>query len=400
MILASAFKNLRRNRERSIIIIIVLVSGMSITILFNGLVDGAENLMINSALDTYIGHVQIVPANSSEGLLKTQYMKNETAFDLIQELEAVDLNIRGLSPRLRVPGIVNSSKYEKTIILVGILNRERVVSTIEEYILKGTFEFSSPNTVILGNNSAAGLGSNLGDNLTVFIYGQPYSFTVGGIFQTGQNAIDNNFVYLPLFTLQNCSKIIGVSEIVLRLDNYRQAEEFVSVLSEEITLPSDVEVKEWSRVAGDLLGVIELNRNFMTIFYVLTLVVIAGSIANVVFMAVSERKREIGVLMALGLKNQELLALFVVEASLIGFLGASLGTLIGVITILVLSITGIPIPTGTEELIPLSGTVYPVLSVLNIMVVFCLCICITVFAALYPAWKASRQDPVEVLRYE
>jgi putative ABC transport system permease protein len=129
---------------------------------------------------------------------------------------------------------------------------------------------------------------------------------------------------------------------------------------------------------------------------IIALVVGAVGIVTTLYNSVTERIREIGTMKAIGAQNTEILALFLVEAALIGIIGASLGIIIGIGGGYIMSIFTTTTPTGGGQPIHIP----PIFAPMDLLKVWLLSLILSVLAGMYPAWKASKLSPMVALRRE
>jgi lipoprotein-releasing system permease protein len=271
--------------------------------------------------------------------------------------------------------------------------REVKVTTIGTKVTKGAFDRlkKTADGIVLGRGVAQTLGCNIDDSIT--LTSPAGGKTVGkvvGIFDTGVTPVDYGRGYMLINhaqTLLNKKNI--VNEIVIRLDDYQQAREFAT----QIEAMCGYKTYSWQ----------EANENFLKIFKVQTvitnvitgalLIVAAFGVLNILIMAVLERVNDIAILKSFGFSRGDVTFIYVLQGLVIGLIGATFGLIIGKIA--VESLRALPIQV--EGLVRSEGLLMSESRQMYISAFFAALI-VTVLASVYPARRAARYDPVEVIR--
>jgi ABC-type lipoprotein release transport system permease subunit len=160
----------------------------------------------------------------------------------------------------------------------------------------------------------------------------------------------------------------------------------------------DYEVLHWEELAPELAQFTEMEKSMSFLFLSIVIIVAAIGILNTMLMAVYERVKEVGVMAAFGYKRRDILVLFVLEGLFIGVVAAVLGSVLGVGITYYSSVVGIDF-AGADVVEFMEPHIYPRLSVYDVVYPFLFAVGIALLAALYPAYKASRLEPVEALRH-
>ncbi|MFX0061513.1 MAG: ABC transporter permease [Candidatus Hermodarchaeota archaeon] len=398
MILEIAIQNLSRNKRRVGLTLFSIVLATTFVVIFASIVNGVEFSFIAPAIDIDVGHVKIIPAQQGfAGFVPRTVISKENASLIEQKLGLFtsEYNIKGITQRIRLPAISNSSQYQKDIILIGIQpEREKDVSTLiklaDSLDLKNGF-------VGLGLDVAKSLNVDIGQNLTLQVSQEFFSVKIKYIFQTNWKEIDQKAIYIDLTFLESKLNLSGVSEIVVRLENYLLAQSLADALYEELKDYPQLQIKTWEEELSSILNMVNMARGFMLLFYGLFLLAIVASIMLTTYMAVNERTREIGTLGSLGMKPWEIIAIFLLEAAFIGIIGSFLGTLLGILVTYPLTITGLDL-SGSARTTAFVAVIYAVLDIGEIIFLGLFISCLSIPGALLPALKAARIDPVEALR--
>ncbi|MEZ4524387.1 MAG: FtsX-like permease family protein [Desulfobacterales bacterium] len=406
---AMAWRNIWRNRRRSLLTISAIAFAVALLVFMLSFQFGTYETMISSAVKVHTGFFQVQAK---------KYREKQEIHYTVPDPEAIGRILDSIGAvtacTFRAESFSLASSEERTygVMVTGIdPRRETGVSTIGKLIRQG--EFLSPgdeNQALIGEILAKNLRVGLGDPLTVLGQGREGSvaatvLAVKGIFKSGQDEFDRNALYIPLSYFQ---EVYEMGSSVHRVVGLTRFQEDVPAVKESIrkalqTADADhsLAVLDWKELMPGLVQSIKLDLSFGIIFYIFLIIVVAFSILNTFLMAIFERTREFGVLMALGTTRGRLTRLLLTESLCMTLIGIVSGMILGVMITLWYQSRGIDFGEASELLAQygIPGIMYPKLTLLSASIGPMLVFFITFWAALWPALKVRKLKPVEAMNY-
>jgi len=402
-----AFRNIWRSPVRTILTLSAIAFAAIILVFMVSFQLGSYEAMVNSSVKIYTGHIQI----QAEGYKEKKSMRfvissPEKIAETVEKIE----EIKSYSFRANGFSLVSSENRARGVLVTGIdPEGEAEISTIAGLIREG--EYLAPgdrDKVLIGRLLARNLKVGINDELTILGQGKDGSIaagivTVKGIFSSGIDDFDRSTIQVPLNYFNDLFYMDGaVHEIVCTADS------LFDVNKIKMLLKADLEEKEqrkmvvldWKELLPGLVQGIQLDLASAVIFYFILVLVVAFSILNTFLMAILERTKEFGVMLALGVKPNRLLKLVLMESSFLTLIGVITGVVIGCAITLWFQTHGIDM-AGASEILKeygMSGIVYPKLSIVSALAGPLLVFAITICAALYPAFKVKKLIPVDAIR--
>lgn len=335
----------------------------------------------------------------------------------VGRLAAQNPAIEGLAPYIEGEGMVKQGSDLSGTLLRGILPEEEAkVSEIAQHMKVGALTDLKAGEfrIILGRELATSLGVEVGDKVDLMIPQASVTpagvlprfrrFTVAGVFQIGMYEFDRGLVLIHLADAQALYRMgDGVTGVRLKLHDLFQAPQVARELASQ--LPGIYYVSDWTRQHANFFRAVKTEKMVMFIILSLIVGVAAFNIVSTLVMVVQDKQADIAILRTLGAQPRSIMAIFMVQGSIIGIVG----TLLGVAG-------GIALALNVERLVPilealmgqqfLSPDVYYIsdlpseLKWSDVSRIAGLSLALGLLSTLYPAWRASRTQPAEALRYE
>jgi ABC-type lipoprotein release transport system permease subunit len=401
-----AWRNVWRQRRRTILIAGAMGIIMSLLVLFDGVIVGFEQSIYGNAIQLLGGNIQIHAPGYNQESGQKPLLPLANPDGLVQAAEA-NPNTKVAAKRIATGGLVTNREGAFSVSIIGVeTDKEARVSPVAENISAGRYlNPDDGDLVVIGQGLATAMDITVGDRITmaggaVHDQTRQRTMTVVGIFDVGVPSVEKNTIYISLAEAQNLFGLDGqVTEIVVSLEQIGQEPPVVAQINRDMP---GYEVETWVNSMPELKQTMDMKTSVMSVFGVIMLGVAAIGILNLLMMAVFERTREIGIVGALGLKPREITFMFLLEGILIGLMGAVLGTILGLALTAALGLVGIDYSQFadlTEYTALITGKIYPEfvpLKVLNHAITLAV---IAALAALYPAREAARREPAEALHY-
>lgn len=402
-----AWRNMWRNPRRTILTLAAISFACLLLIFMLSFQFGSYSTMIDTAARIHTGHLQVQADgyNGDKDIRKTvtDPEKIGRLIRSIPEAKAYSFRANGFA-------LVSSENRTYGAAVFGVdPGKEAAVSRIKNLVQTGSYLGPGDyDQVLIGDLLAKNLKIGHNDELTLLGQGRDGSIAaavvrVKGIFRSGQDEFDRNTIQVPLtFFQETFSMGDAVHEIVIIADALDSIPLIKEAIENELeNTDQNLVALDWKELIPGLSEGIAMDLVGGLIMYFLLILVVAFSILNTFLMAILERTREFGVLMAIGTTPRRLTHLLLTESMCITLLGICIGSLSGCIVTLIFQHYGIEI-SGASEILKefgISGRIYPRLSVLSATIGPVTVFFITLVAALYPALKVQRLKPVEALAY-
>lgn len=402
MLLSLAWRNIWRNKRRSLIIIAAIAIGLLSGLFASAVMFGMGESLINSTIDRDLGHVQIHTKTFEDDKLLIDTIPE--AKNILSEIKSQN-NVTGSSARLIIEGMISSATSSGGVRITGIIpGDETKVTSIHNQIVNGHyFESEEANQILLGYKLAENLGIKERSRVVLsfqgldgnIIYG---AFRVTGIFRTESTMFDRSTVFIrvdDILPLLESSPIYH--ELAIRVNSVQNVDTVYNSLKNNY---SDLSVQSWKELAPELKLMDEMIGLQLNIFLGVILFALVFGITNTMLMSVLERVREFGVLMAIGMKRRRVFSMIIIETITLSLVGGIMGMILASISIAYFGSTGIDLSAfaaGMSEW-GLGSILYPTLPVYFYISITIMILLTAVLSAVYPALKAIRLKPAEAIR--
>jgi len=402
MLITIAWRNLWRNHRRSLIMLAAIAMGLWGMIWMTALMRGMVDQMIDNAISTLSGHIQI----HAEGYLDDPSIEH-TLPAVAQNPQLHTLlnsqQVTAWSQRIRVPAVIRSERDVYGITLVGIdPQREQGLSFIADSVAEGQYlESVDDRHVLLGRKLAEQLETKLGRRIVIMSQDPDNNiaergFRIGGIYDTDLQATETSYVFAGIETVRKMLQMgNGVSEISLLGHDYRHLD---GLAAEVHTAAGDAETKTWLQLDPYMASMLDVMDGFIFVWFGVIFLSLSFGLINTLLMAVFERTREIGLIQALGMPPGNILFMVLIESLIMLVIGLIAGNLLSWLTILPIQ-DGIDISGVAEglEWAGMSSTLLPAVKTSDVLLANAIVLVLGVAASLFPAWRASRKVPVEAI---
>jgi ABC-type lipoprotein release transport system permease subunit len=351
--LAIAWRNLWRNRKRTFITISAVVLAVLLSIFMSSMQEGTYSRMIDNIVKFYTGYIQIHHSDYWESRSINDIFEPDTALKkAIRSTPGIILAV----PRLESFTLISSGENTKGCALIGIdPEKEDSLTGLSKWVNKGNYLSAGDSGILLAINIAKKLEVGVGDTLILISQGYQGSsasalMPVRGILKFPSPQLNGFAAYMDLDCAGEFFSAPGrVTSLVILVRDYRQVTITAKRLRQKVE-PA-YSVKTWDEMQPDLVKMIEGDRAGAVIMKGILYMVVGFGILGTIIMMMAERKKEMGVMIAIGMQKYRLQRILCFESLFIGMLGVAVGVLLSIPVVYIMVNHPIPLP---EEL----GKVY------------------------------------------
>lgn len=403
ILLNIAWKNIWRNRLRSLIIMSATTLGIFAGLLIVSFSKGMTEQRIANALNTEISHIQI---HRPQFIVQDDITLLIHSSDSVENILSSNQLISGCSSRILLNSIVSSAETGTNVKVKGIdPDKEKLVTDLYKQIIEGSyFRKERLNPIVLGQKLATKLKVKLNSKIVLQIQDlqgniSPAAFRVSGIYKTQNAAYDEVNIFVLKKDLRKLMGIdsTSVHEIAIFLKDYKQSRKVQTDLKAQFP---GLEIFTWKELDVLLSYMSDTMDQYLYFIMVVILLALIFGIVNTMMMAILERVKELGMLMAIGMNRSRIVRMVLYETVLLTLTGAFFGIVIGMMVINYYGHHGIDLSVWGKGMgqYGFAPTVYTSIQLSYMVEVVILVILTGLVAAVFPILKAIRMKPVEALK--
>ena len=400
-----AWRNLWRNRRRTGLALAAIGLSVTLVLAYTSILRAYGDWIVETITGPMLGHVQAHAPQWRKDRLMDRTLRGVDA--TLAELRS-DPSVVGATARVYAPALAARAEEGFAVIVIGVDSR---AESGPARLLSNVMEPLSDRQALVGRQLAELMGIKAGDEIAVVGQGVDGSlandlFIVKALVTTPVDLVNRQGVVIELASAQALFAMPDEAhEIVIHARRPEDAQALARRLSASGAF-AEAEVLDWQTLAPEMVTLVKITDLAGTLVLVLVFLAAAAGVANTMVMATFERTREFGMLLALGTHPARLVRLVITESLVLGVIGALLGTAIGVTLVVITHRTGIDYAWlaggGPSELsfagLRWSLRFYPALGFMDVARVIA-AVCLTsLVAAIWPALRASRLQPVRALR--
>lgn len=413
-LLQLAWRNLWRNRRRTFITMAAIAFGYAMLLFVACLMAGLRWQMIQNGTCLVMSQIQVHAPGyyPNRSLQKTLGGRQGTDVSAMLASIAADRRVNAVAPRVYGYGLLSAAHRSAGVELMGVVpEQEPKITTLNTQISKGSYLSARlPKGVVIGDKLASTIGIELNSEIVLLTQAADGSmgndvYTVVGILHTGLDDVDRGLVLMSLSSLQDLLHLAPgrIHEVGIKLNHITAATTVAAAL--EVRLPKTIPVRvmAWPELAPELANYVQFNHGVtVVLFFIFFLVAVIG-VMNTMLMAVYERTREFGMLMAVGMRPAQVIRLILTEAAGLAVASLLLGATLGVPLLWYLQVHGLDLGGATGEVVSVAGVVvghlwygrqdFPAYSQAALGLA-----ATALVSALYPAWRAAQLRPTEAMR--
>ena len=333
----------------------------------------------------------------------------------MEKINAVQ-NVESVAREVEMHAMI-SSEFNSSGILVKGINKIDLFErkSIEENIIEGTIDNFQNNNIIIGTRLATYLRVKVDDKIELITSVKsttPFGnipniikLNIAGIFEVGMYNIDRNIIFMPKATATN---LLNEDQSFLsHLEIFNDKIEGVNEASYKIsqTVESDHKTFTWETMHKELFNALKIEKKVMFLILSLIIFVAAFNLISSIIMIVKDKERGIGILRSLGFTRSQILRIFILIGSIVGILGTLIGTVLGLlVTVNIGDIQVFLEGLFGNQLFAAEVYFFNIIPskvvISEIVIIVCIALILSLLSTLYPAWKASKIEPANILRYE
>ncbi len=397
-----AFRNIFRQKRRTLLTVLTMVGGFALNSISIGWADGSYNNVINLFTRNRLGHIQV----HAKG-----YLDRPSIYKTIDDYRKVGgeigqvSGVEAWSPRVYAAALVSVGEKSSGAQIIGISPaRENKSTNFDKKVVEGRpLDESSTHETLLGRGMAHNLRAKIGDSLVIFSQAADGSiandiYRIVGFVDSGDETYDRMSVYLSLDETQSLF-VLGnsVHEIIVIVDRLDDVRDIATTIQEKLN-DTTLSVAPWQVFASDFYRAMKADKRGAWITLGVITLVVAIGVLNTVLMTVLERRREYGVLRAIGTSSGGIIRMVLYEVAVMAVISLIIGAALGLLGNYLLSVHGVnldnPLTYGGVAFTEMRAEINLRSFTIPAVTVFT----IALLVSLFPAVRAARVEPAKAMR--
>jgi ABC-type lipoprotein release transport system permease subunit len=399
-----AWRNVWRNGRRSAINVAAMGFGLAAIMFGQSMMKSLQYQLVEKATGSFTGHVRIQRRDVDEPKFPDKFMTDP---EPAAKLMAADPRVLAWGRRIHLTGLISSPKMSLGALICGVEpDKEDKITDMAGYIKEGRYLKIGEKGIVMGRKIAGRLDVRLGEKVVLMAQAADGSmgaevFRVVGISETGSESFDGQMVWIPISAMQELLGRPGqANELAAKLKDLNEAAAVSADFNAKLG-PGNIASLTWKDIDREIIGIQAFQDGLLTIVLFVVFAIVALGVLNTQLMSLFERVREFGVLMAIGARPRWIVRLLLVESTLLGLVGTSLGVAIGAALISHFGRYGLNLPVGDafKYFLPFPSVIY-LRPAWHMHIFACATVfVVTLLATLPPALRAGRLKPAEALRH-
>jgi putative ABC transport system permease protein len=402
VILKIAFRNALRQKRRTALTLLTIFGGFTLAAISIGWSDGTYSYIINMFTRNRLGQIEVH---------ENSYLDQPSLYKRIQNYKRIGARIQRIegvetwAPRVFAAGLASLGDKTAGVQVIGMdPELEERATHFNKNVLRGTpLSTNLSHRILLGKGLAQILGAQIGNDIVILSQAADGSiandiYKLSGIVDTGDETVDRTGFYMNLEEAQQLLVLDDtVHEIIVIVHDLKQVGEITQTIRKTLNDPN-LDVQPWQEFARSFYNAMKADQEGMWIMLFVIILIVAVGVLNTVLMSVLERRREYGLLKAIGTRPSQIVKLVLAELCVIAFGGVLLGAGLSIAVNWFLSIHGISLPTTLSYGGAEFKQMYTEVSARSLYLPAITVFFTAILVGVAPAIKAAGTDPAEAMR--
>jgi putative ABC transport system permease protein len=403
MIIILAWRNIWRNKMRSIIIMMSVAAGLFAGIAVLALYKGMMQGRVRTVIESETGHIQIHQPGFTEDFDPSFLISGKSK---LQDALSADKKIKSYASRSITTGMLSNATGSSGVNINGFNSlEESAVSQLGDKIQEGNITWEQREKgILVGRKLAKKMKLALGNKIVLTLTDTAdnlisSAFRIKGIYQSANAPLDEINIYVKNEDLQELIGLkTGIHEIAIKLNEDEQVEQVQQYYQ---SMFPQLQIETWKEISPETDLLVRTVDTYSYIILIIILIALSFGIMNTMLMSVLDRKHEIGMMLALGMSRNRLMWLIILESFFLTIAGIPLAILLGVAVSGYYEKHGIDLSNMGTDLMESFGfdtMIYPSFPTEKIMGIVMLVFVTALVSSLLPAWKSLKLNPTEALQ--